>query len=410
MGEVSQFPSWKTKLIGTKKGGPKPIVANILIGFRDAPEFASALAFDLLRQRTIVRKPMPWQNGLYRADQDWTDMDDVHAASWFQHEGITIKPTQIAEVAEAVARERQFHPVLDYLNRCEWDGTLRLEEWISRYLGAEDTPYIRAVAKRWLISAVARVMQPGCKADCCPILEGAQGIKKSTALKVLSQPWFSDEIAEFGTKDASMQVAGVWIMEIAELDAMGKAEVHKIKAFMSRTVDRFRPPYGRRLVEQARQCVFAGTVNSNDYLRDETGGRRFWPIACGRIDTEGLAEARDQLWAEARAAFQADEPWWLDTPELLEQAKREQEARYQTDAWSKHISLYLIGRTDVSIAEVLAEAIGLPKEKWGQIEQNRIARCLKAMNWDRRRIRRPDWDREWRYFAPLSPVVPDALQ
>ena len=127
-------------------------------------------------------------------------------------------------------------------------------------------------------AGVARIFSPGAKADSCLILEGEQGTKKSTALKTLVQPWFTDEIAELGSKDAALQTRGVWIIEIAELDSMNRSEAGKIKEFMSRTTDRFRPPYGRRLIESPRQCIFAGSVNHTNYLRDETGARRFWPV------------------------------------------------------------------------------------------------------------------------------------
>ena len=177
-----------------------------------------------------------------------------------------------------------------YLQGLLWDGVERLDRWLSTYLGAEDTDYSRAVGSRWLISAVARIFQPGAKADCCLILEGPQGIRKSTALRTIAGEYFTDELADLGSKDAAMQTRGVWIIELSELDNLSHAEVARIKAFMSRTTDRFRPPYGMRLVESPRQCVFAGTVNHGTYLRDETGGRRFWPVVCGRIDVEGLGE------------------------------------------------------------------------------------------------------------------------
>ena len=158
----------------------------------------------------------------------------------------------------------------------------RLEEWVITYLGAEDTPLNRAVGSRWMISGVARILQPGAKVDHMLILEGPQGAKKSSALKTLAgAEWFTDELAEIGSKDAAQQMRGIWVIEIAELDAISRAEVSRIKAFLSRTTDRYRPPYERYVVEMPRQCVFAGSVNPDTYLRDETGNRRFWPVRCG---------------------------------------------------------------------------------------------------------------------------------
>lgn len=139
---------------------------------------------------------------------------------------------------------------------------------------------------------------------------------------MLGGKYFTDEISDLGSKDAAMQAMGAWIIEIAELDSMSRGEVGRIKAFMSRTEDRFRPPFGRRVINSARQCVFAGTVNHGSYLRDETGARRFWPVQCTGISLEALKHDRDQLWAEAVAAFKAGRAWWLDTPEFLEAAAR----------------------------------------------------------------------------------------
>jgi len=174
------------------------------------------------------------------------------------------------------------------------------------------------------------------------VLEGPQGARKSTALKILAgEDWFTDELPDLGSKDAAMHMQGVWIIEIAELDAIGKAEVSRIKAFLTRTTDRFRPPYGRYTIEVPRQCVFAGTVNPDTYLRDETGNRRFWPVRCGTIDIDALARDRDQLWAEAVARFRGGAIWWLDTPALVAAAKAEQDKRYQTDAWDQLIEHWL---------------------------------------------------------------------
>src|SRR5262249_52673601 len=159
---------------------------------------------------------------------------------------------------------------------------------LTLYLGVDSSDYARAVGARRLISAVARIYEPGCQADHVLILEGPQGQGKSTALRTIGEPFYSDDIAELGTKDASLGTAGVWIVELPELYAMARAEVSKVKSFFSRRTDRFRPPYGRRMVEAHRQCVFAGSVNNDVYLKDETGGRRFWPLQCGRIDLDSL--------------------------------------------------------------------------------------------------------------------------
>jgi predicted P-loop ATPase len=218
---------------------------------------------------------------------------------------------------------------------------------------------------------------------------------------------------------------GVWIVEIAELDAMSRAEVSRIKAFLTRTTDRFRPPYGRYTVEVPRQCVFAGTVNLDTYLRDETGNRRFWPLRCGTIDIEALARDRDQLWAEAVHRFREGAIWWIDDPALLAVAREEQDRRYQADAWEDLIEHWLTHETrtvsdgftdygnarsesvprpeplrDVSVGEILREAIGLEPARWTRGDQMRVSAYLKANGWERYR-RRDEGGRaaslEWRY-------------
>ena len=298
------------------------------------------------------------------------------------------------QAAQTAARDRPFHPLRAYLKGLRWDGVKRVDRWLTTYLGAAETEYSRAVGSRWLISAVARIFRPGSKADCCLILEGPQGIRKSTALRTLAGEYFTDELADLGSKDAAMQTRGAWIIELSELDSLSHSEVSRIKAFMSRTTDRFRPPYGMRLVESPRQCVFAGTVNHSTYLRDETGGRRFWPVSCGCIDVETLACDREQLWAEAKARFEAGSVWWLDTAELIQLASDQQVDRYEGDPWEEVIAPWIETRSSVSISEVLEKCLAKPQAQWTQTDKIRAARCLRAQGWQRFRERvgsRLDW-------------------
>jgi predicted P-loop ATPase len=393
---------WRHQLIFTRSGNPKGLLANAITALRDAPAWANILWFDAFHQRTVLRGRAPWM--ATSVEEAWTGAHDVLTANWLQHEDIHISPDVACQAVEAVAREQRFHPVLDYLARCRWDGEPRLDLWAINFLGAEHTPFVRAASSRWMISAIARVQEPGCKADCALILEGRQGLLKSTALKTLAHPWFTDEIADFGTKDAALQLAGAWIIELPELDSISRTDVSRTKAFMSRTTDRFRPPYGRRPIEQPRQCVFAGTVNENEYLRDETGGRRWWPIACSCIDIDGLGVARDQLWAEARDRYAAGEPWWLDTDELNCSASAEQIARYRADPWQEVIGDHVATLSSVSVGETL-EFLGIADKDKTQTHANRVSACLKALGWKRKQFR-IGGRQQWRY-APLSPANQD---
>jgi predicted P-loop ATPase len=165
---------------------------------------------------------------------------------------------------------------------------------------------------------------------------------------------------------------------------------------MSRTTDRFRPPYGKRLIECPRQCVFAGSVNHSSYLRDDSGGRRFWPVACGRIDIDRFARDRDQLWAEAKARFERGCVWWLETTELVGMASLEQADRYEGDPWEEVIGHWAEDRRSVSIGEVLTRCLDKPQALWTQVDKNRVARCFRALGWERYRERQGA-RLEWRY-------------
>jgi predicted P-loop ATPase len=390
--------TWKRDLLRTKplntcEGRILPVLANAIAAFRHAPEWGGVLAFNEFALGTVVLKPTPW--GIVPKGE-WSDHEDRCAAEWLQKQGILVSVEVAGQAVQTSARDHPFHPVKAYLQELAWDGVERLNRWLCTYLGADDTEYSHAIGSRWLISAVARIFRPGAKADCCLILEGPQGIRKSTALRTLAGEYFTDELADLGSKDAAMQTRGVWVIELSELDSFSHSEVARIKAFMSRTTDRFRPPYGMRLVESLRQCVFAGTVNHSTYLRDETGGRRFWPVTCGRIDIDALSRDRNQLWAEAKTQFDAGSVWWLETAELVQMASDQQMERYEGDPWEEVIGPWVDGRLSVSISDVLQKCVQKPQALWTQTDKNRAARCLKALRWERYRERQGS-RLEWRY-------------
>ena len=314
----------------------------------------------------------------------WTDLHTFQAAEWLQAAPRLMVGAEIVYAAiQLAAQASAMHPVREYLEGLAWDEEPRLDAWLEDLAGVERTPHSVAVGRRWLVSACARAFRPGAKADHALILEGPQGIGKSTLLRTLFEPWYTDEIDVLGSKDAAMQLRGAWCIEMSELDALHRSDVSRVKAFISRTVDRYRPPYGREVVEAPRGCVFAGSVNDSQYLRDETGGRRFWPVACTEIDIEGAKATRDQLWAEAMVAFRAGEPWWLDTRELVETAEVEQEQRFFADAWEERIADALephrwkIGQP-VTISNVL-EAIGVEPGRQDRASQMRASGCLKRL-------------------------------
>jgi predicted P-loop ATPase len=377
---------WKKTLIRSKSGDPKPLLANAVSALRTAPEWVGILAFDEF-SLSVVSKSTPVFGGQAGT---WSDQQDRLTAVWLQEAGIGVSVEVAGQAIQAVAMDRPFHPVREYLDGLRWDGTRRIEGWLNLYMGVEPTSYSTAVGERYLRSAVARVMNPGCKADCCLILEGQQGIKKSTALRTLGRPWFTDELADLGSKDAALQTRGIWIIEIAELDGMTRTEIGKIKAFMSRGTDRFRPPYGRHVIESPRQCIFAGSVNQTNYLRDETGGRRFWPVACTRVLIDELGRDKDMLWAEAVHTYKAGAAWWLESLDLVREAAEEQSARYEETAWDSMIEDWLeerlaAGFASVSAGEALALCIQKPQGAWGRPDEMRVANAFRRFGWERRR-------------------------
>ncbi len=404
LGEIAHVSfisfDWRNELIRSKptaanrEGHIYPVLANAISALRYAPDWKSVLAFNEFDLMPVAVRTTPW--GALPDGTGWTDHEDRLMADWLQRNGILVDVHTAGQAAQTVAKDRAFHPIRSYLESIRWDGVERLDRWLPTYLGAQDSDYARAVGSRWLISAVARIYGPGVKADCCLILEGPQGIKKSTALKTLADPYFTDELADLGSKDSALQVRGVWIIELSELDTLSRSEVSRIKAFMSRTTDRFRPPYGKRLVESPRQCVFAGTVNHSNYLRDDTGGRRFWPVACGSIDIDDLARDRDQLWAEAKARFDAGAAWWLETGELVDAAAQEQADRFDGDPWEELIARWCEDRERASVSEVLSCCLDKPKAQWTQADKNRVARCFRGLGWERYRERQGA-RLEWRY-------------
>jgi predicted P-loop ATPase len=398
---MSELEPWRANLILTGAGTPKPLLANAITALREAPAWQGVLAYDQFALETVVSDAPPWHMGLQWTTRAWSSHDDLLAAEWLQRNGISVNAATAAQAVEAVARERSFHPVIDYLSDIQHDGVARSGTWLSTCLGAEQSRYTESVGRAMLIAAVARINDPGCKVDTVPIFEGVQGARKSTAVRALFDPWFSDELADLGSKDAAMQTRGVWGIEVSELDAMSRMEVSRIKSFITRTTDRFRPPYGSRIIESRRSCVFWGTTNSDGYLKDETGGRRFWPVKIGKINVDLLHDWRDQLWAEAVTLYQAGIPWWLTKKETQIDAEHHQRDRYVGDPWDRAIAEYVETASEVTIDEVLRFAVNLEIGRCGQSEMNRAARCLRSLGLSRVQVRTGD-KRVYKYRKPVT--------
>lgn len=386
-----------SKLIQTENGAARPILANALIQLRGSE---LRVAFDSFATQVVIQGRSPWGS-----EGKWRDADDSRATDYLQHRGVYVSTPIANEAVSMLAHENTIHPVRDWLADSKWDGEPRLDNWMEIYLGATPTPYLTSVSAKWMISAVARVMRPGCKADYMIVLEGPQRQGKSRALRGLTNghldgdtgvQWFRDSPPEIDKDDIGLYMQGVWVIEIAELEAVRGKQWTKVKSFVSSQVDTFRRKFGRNIQDYPRQCVFAGSTNEDHWGGDPTGLTRFWPVHGSKIDVDGILRVRDQLWAEARFRYDEGETWWLDaTTEEL--ARAEQAERQPDDAWtervSKAVGLMLV--SDVSISEVL-DKMGLAIERQGHGEAMRTARSLHALGWERYRPARSG-ARVWRY-------------
>jgi predicted P-loop ATPase/phage/plasmid primase-like uncharacterized protein len=385
---------------------PKGIMSNVTVALSEAPELKGAIWFDEFSRKIRVRKRLPWEpgDGTPCDAREWTKEDLLATVEWVQRAGIHALKHIVQDAVERVAFKNKFHPVRDFFDGLKWDGKPRLDTWTTYYLGVEDGPYPRAVGACYLIGAVARSYEPGCKMDTVLILEGPQGLGKSTTYETLAtrKDWYTDQISALHSKDAAIDTVGKLIIELAELDSVKRAEVGQVKAFASRAVDHYRPPYEANSIDVPRQFVFGGTVNEDEYLKDATGGRRFWPLRCTSIDLDALKHDVHQLWAEAVHRHKVGEKWHLVDEELISAAEREQANRFESDVWEPVIREWLARTTEASVttADVFQGALDVKdKIKWGKAEQMRVAACLRHLGWKRQQLwigTRP----EWRYVKP----------
>ncbi|MFA9380169.1 MAG: VapE domain-containing protein [Acetanaerobacterium sp.] len=330
--------NWIIKLqVSPSTGTPAKTSANAALLLDNDPRIKGRIKKDLFADRLLGIAPLPW--GSRETDEglfNWADEDDSGLRMYIE-KVLGFRSKEIVDDAlKNHYAKYSFNPVVDYLGALQWDGVKRLDTILIDYLGASDTPYVRAVSRKAFTAAVARAMEPGVKYDTMTILTGPQGIGKSTLLKKMGRKWFSDSIKTFEGKEASELVQGVWIVELGELEAFNKSEIGRIKQFLSQQEDIYRAAYGRHVGWHPRRCVFFGTSNNGEYLRDKTGNRRFWPIDVGVTEHSksvfrDLEDEIDQLWAEAVVYWRLGEPLYL-TGDIEAQALAEQEAHRETSA------------------------------------------------------------------------------
>jgi predicted P-loop ATPase len=379
---------WLAKVQRDSNKEPRPNLYNAMLALRGDPRLCRLFAYDEMLRAPILRAAVPSQT--MSADgfepRPVQDADVAALQELLQRSGLEKIGKDVAHQAvDLRAAECAFHPVRDYLNGVVWDGTERLSTWLSRYLGAEQSEYHSGIGRMFLAAMVARIFEPGCKADYMPVFEGPQGAMKSTACAILGGEWFSDALPDIRSagKDVAMHLNGKWLIEVAEMSALDRAEAAALKAFLTRCVERYRPSYGRKEVIEPRQCLFIGTTNKSMYLRDETGGRRFWPVKVGEIQIEPLLRDRDQLFAEAAALYHAGTHWWPDAHFEREHIAPEQEQRYDADAWEDPITEWLTRRVEnrVLVGEVAKGALNIEADRLGRADQNRIKQAMERARW-----------------------------
>jgi hypothetical protein len=352
-------------------------------------EWQGVLAYDELAGIVMLTKPIPGTKTPKSTfkHREFSDVDNSHATRWFNKNGFPrATKAVVMDAIVAAAHENIISPVRHYLEDLVWDGVARLERLFVTYFGAQDTEFNRAVGKAWAISAVARALDPGCKADHVPVLEGAQGAGKSTALRILAgDTWFHDSLGDLASKDAAAALRGKWIIELPELAAMRRTDIESTKAFLSRTTERYRPPYGRAEVIEPRRCVFVGTTNRQDWSADATGGRRFWPVVVGSVASEDLKRDRDQLWAEAVTLYRKGERWWLDR-EMEKSAAALVMDRSEDDPWAAEVLSYA-ERAAANASEVFAREIldqlGIERDRQTKRDAKRVGEILSRAGWVR---------------------------
>lgn len=383
--KIIPLNAWKGKLI-TSKNGVKKSLTNLMLFLHHLPELGGTIRWNELAER------VEW-NGRPLEDHHLIDVRLI--LEGHQYEG---SKDDILGAVTRHARENSYHPVRDYLRSLKWDGTPRLDHWISACLGAEDTKFARIAGRKTLIAAVARAFRPGCKVDTVLVLEGPQGIRKSTGIATLFGPELTAESVNLFDQHNKMVMSmmGAWCVELAEFIAIAKKDQNTVKGMLSMRTDRVVLPYAKLLSEHPRQCIFFGTINPGEggYLTDTTGNRRYWPVKVTKADIELIESRRDQIWAEAYRAFMADERWWLEGDEEQSLADQEVSEREESDVWEEILTRKLDGWNVITISEALAE-VGLPAERMDRRAELRAANVLRRMGFVQK-VKKVQIDGRWK--------------
>lgn len=378
--KVIPLNAWKGKL-ETGPRGPKKTLRNLMLHLQNVPGLGPAVRFNEFTGR------VEWR-GRPLADEDIIDVRMMIEDAGYEPKDSDVGPALIRH-----ARDNAYDPVREYLDGLTWDNTARLDTWLHTYMGAPEHEILSVFGAKFLIGAVARVYDPGCQMDNMLVFEGKQGAGKTTAVAALfGREYMISSISDFKSKEASIALQGRWVAEVAELAALKKTDITDVKKFITETVDQFRPVHGRNTIDRPRRCVFIGTTNEHQYLKDATGNRRFWPVPCGTVNVAQIAKDRDQLWAEAVHRYRAGEPWWLTDEVHLAKAESIQGDRTESDVWGDLIDRWLED-PEIKMLEfmttgtILSEAIKMPTDRQNRADEMRVANHLTKRGWKRTKRR-----------------------
>ncbi|UWR04736.1 virulence-associated E family protein [Ruegeria conchae] len=345
-------------------------VANVVMYLTHGGMIRDCFAHNELTHQNMLTAPIP-ESGIQDMGRAFTDEDITDVQTHIQ-KYTTLQRVSLDKVNQAVNKVcmlNRYDPLADYLRGLVWDQKPRLDRWLFDLLKIDPNPptemvdleryirYVQNVGRKWLISGVARAIMPGCKVDTSLIIEGPQGIGKSSALAALvpDPTWFGDSLPAFKGKESDQYLAGKWLIEIAELASVKKSEIEDMRAFLTRQTDDYRPPWGRHNRQYPRRLIFAGTTNREDYLRDMAGERRFWITrGTNKMDVNGVNAARDQLWAEAFHAFNDGEQWFFEDDDISQFATKIQQSRVARTAWADLLEPMIVGYSEISITEAFA--------------------------------------------------------
>lgn len=416
--DLPEDTNWMGKLVvHTRTGDVQKLRENAMLILQNDPRLKCRVGYDEFADRVTVLEPLPWESK-WAGRRRWTDADDQQLRCYIEKAYHFDSPGKLLDAFAAVTQQNAFNDVQEYLGGLVWDGTPRLDTMLVDYLNAEDTPYTRAVTRKIFVAAVARAMSPGVKFDYSVILVGRQGKGKSTLLRYMGGKWFLEDLpAALDGKEASERIQGYWLAEMGELNGLSRSEVNITKQFLSRTTDVYRQPYGRHTAEYPRRCVIFGSTNDDEFLRDNTGNRRFWPVTLlddpGRLSVfNDLPDNVSQIWAEAKVRWQIGEPLYLggrleaeavrkqeqyrvgnaktgliedfvNRPLPIDWGKKSINARrmYWSGEFTKTLNADVEQRQYACAAEIWCECFGQDKGRMRQTDTREINGILRDLGW-----------------------------